>query len=193
MLNNIARAVTVAAGHFVGRAMGVQYGPSIVNWGIQRYVSGCVPQFFCKLAVHGAIESTLGYANIGSAVLMATAAVMPSPRTIHENTTRPILNQITNYSRSSQYQQLCCADDSLDQTADIPTSVASPVFGAFQLKSCDDETLIIETGSPEDLEKPFAETGMISTHTTEMDEGFTTIDAYSNTHELKPWKSITTK
>ncbi|MCK5893844.1 MAG: hypothetical protein KAG53_05435 [Endozoicomonadaceae bacterium] len=176
--------------------MGIQYGPSIVNWGIQRYVSGCIPQFFCKLAVHGAIESTLGYANIGSAVLMATAAVMPSPRTIHENTTQPILNQITNSSRNNHYQQLSYADDSPDQTAEIPTSVASPVFGAFQLKSSDsddDETLIIEKGNLEDLEIQLTKTSMMSTHATETDEGFIYIDAYSNAHELQPWDSIITK
>ena len=185
MINNIARNATIVAGHLVGRAMGIQYGPSIVNWGISRCVSGYVPQFLCRIAVHGAIDSSLGYANIGAAIFMLAASVMPSPRTIHEHTTQPALNQLTNYNRNSTYQQLCCADDAQDQTTKTPTTLASAVFGAFQLDDYDAETIIIEKGDSESMDKPFDDAGSVSVHPDETVEGFTCVDTCPYKDELQ--------
>ncbi|MET4693344.1 hypothetical protein [Endozoicomonas lisbonensis] len=85
MLNSYGRTIATFMAGAAGRSAGVQYGPGIVNWAINRTVSGVLPRFFLRNAAHAAIGG--GYAWFGQIALGGAAALCPGPGKIAQTWT----------------------------------------------------------------------------------------------------------
>ena len=94
MLNSYGRPMATFVAGALGRSVGVQYGPGIVNWAVNRTVSGVLPRFFLRNAAHAAIGG--GYPWIGQIALGGAAALCPGPGKIAQTW--------TGYKASRDYQ-----------------------------------------------------------------------------------------
>ncbi|UYM17243.1 hypothetical protein [Endozoicomonas euniceicola] len=85
MLNSYGRPMATILAGALGRSVGVQYGPGIVNWAVNRTVNGILPRFFLRNAAHAAIGTY--YPLIGQLALGGAVAVCPEPARIAQSWT----------------------------------------------------------------------------------------------------------
>ena len=85
MLNSYGRTMATFVAGAIGRSVGAQYGPGIVNWAVNRTVNGILPRFFLRNAAHAAIGTY--YPLIGQLALGGAVAVCPEPARIAQSWT----------------------------------------------------------------------------------------------------------
>lgn len=72
-----ARPAVCATFARVGASLGVQHGPSLVNYAVSKVVEGTIPRFLAQQGAHAMIGGH--YATIGAAIAFQMGVVAPSP------------------------------------------------------------------------------------------------------------------
>ena len=119
MLNSYGRTMATFVAGAIGRSVGAQYGPGIVNWAVNRTVNGILPRFFLRNAAHAAIGTY--YPLIGQLALGGAVAVCPEPARIAQSWTgykfnRDYQDQLKTFNpealkvRSAEGDWLFCDD-----------------------------------------------------------------------------------